>query len=89
MSVSKPKVDKPTPNYMIIEGDFSYNKKILLPYEDGMSFIQALKHAEILNKGYSIESSIREFQTDDLNIRLMGAQEYGEIKLKSIFVPEE
>ncbi len=73
---------KPRDNYLVIE--MSYDKKIVLPYKDGLAFMAALSYAEQLNTPYNERHSIKSLETDGIQSRIMSYQEYQRYKIAAL-----
>jgi len=71
-----------TTNYIIVE--VSYDKKLVMPYEDGIAFLNALSKAELLNKSYGKPSTITNVTSDILSCNLMSQSEYQRIKIAQL-----
>ena len=73
-NVDKSKLLEETKNYMLIE--FAY-KKIVVPYNIGMTLMEALQHAEYAEGGYSTEDiKIMPMPTDVIDFKLLSEQQY-------------
>ena len=84
------KVQATKENYMTFE--LSYDKKIILPYKDGIAFLVALSKAEQLKEPYGGEQHrITEFNRDTISARLLSHDEYIRIKIAALLgvKPEE
>jgi hypothetical protein len=69
-------------NFMVIE--ISYSTKIVLPYKDGMAFLQALANAEKLNEGYNEQHGIQAFDREAVKMRIMSHVEYENYKMAQL-----
>lgn len=63
--------------------DFSYSKKLILPYEEGLKLIAAIAKAEVYDCPYGGDSSVRELKKDDVTVTFLSPQEYSEARLSS------
>lgn len=88
-AVKKVQAKKPKENYMVIKLD--YNTHIVLPHSAGMSFMNALAHAEILKEPYNEPHRIVEFDRSAITTHLMSADEYERFKIAALLnvTPDE
>ncbi len=83
---------KPKSNYLLVE--FAYDKKYILPYEDGIKLMVALEKAEQLFKEYGKPARIHGIK-EYIECRTFSSMEYGRIKLAALLqvdpesIPEE
>ena len=76
-------VKKPRqPNFLLIE--ISYNTKLVLPYEDGMKVIAALKNAELLEDSYGQRAQIHPIGKDAFRTVPMAYEIYEDIKVATL-----
>lgn len=73
--------------YMILDQQFCYEGKLLVPYELGLQLLNLIQQAEVFKDSYSSDKGIREIKSTDLAIKFMSEQEYAEHKLKSVISP--
>lgn len=73
---------KPKENYMAIE--MAYDRKVILPYKDGVAFMTALNSAEEFKESYNEQSRIIEFSRDSIKVSLMSHAEYIRIKIAAL-----
>lgn len=81
---------KPKENFMTFE--ISYDKKILLPYKDGVAFLTALTNAEQVHEPYGGEQHrIAEFDRNTIKVSIMSHAEYIRFKIAALLgvKPEE
>lgn len=81
-ALKKTTADKTKENFMLI--NFSYDKKVVLPYKDGVAFMQALSHAELLTEGYNEPTNIAGLDRDAVTSRVMSHAEYIRIKVATL-----
>ena len=81
-ALKKTKTEKPAENYMLI--NLSYDKKVILPYKDGVAFMASLANAELLTEGYSEPVSIAGLDRDAVTFRVMSHAEYIRIKVATL-----
>ena len=77
-------------NYMAFE--LAYDKKLVLPYKDGIIFLSALNTAEQLHEPYgSGQHRIAEFDRKSINVTILSHDEYIRIKIAALLgiSPEE
>ena len=70
---------KPKPNYLVIE--LSYNRKLILPHEAGIAFINALKEAEMLMDDYGKDPVIGPLDKDSIRVSSLAHSHYEDIKV--------
>lgn len=73
---------KPKQNFMVIE--ISYDKKLILPYQEGIAFMAALENAEQLLDSYSKPKSIVGIDRDQIRTSILSGTEYEQIKIASL-----
>lgn len=78
----KVQADKPKENFMLVE--LSYDKKIILPYKDGVLFMSALATAEVLSEKYNERVKIGEFERNSIRSELMSYSEYARYKIAAL-----
>lgn len=69
-------------NFMLIE--ISYDKKMVLPYKDGLTLMAALINAEELKKTYGDPGRINPWDMDALTTRIMSYTEYEQYKIAAL-----
>jgi hypothetical protein len=69
-------------NFLLIE--FYYDKKLILPYKEGMAFVGALSNAEQLHEPYSKPKSITPLERDLLKTTILSHTEYEQIKIAQL-----
>lgn len=67
---------------MLIE--VSYNTKLVLPYEDGLQVVAALKNAEILEESYGTRPQILPVGKDAFRTTTLGYEHYEDIKVAAL-----
>ena len=83
---------KPKSNYLLV--DFAYDKKYILPYEDGIKLMSALEKAEQLTKEYGKPARILGIK-EHIECRPFSSMEYERVKLAALLqvdpesIPEE
>ena len=83
---------KPKSNYMLV--GVAYDKKYILPYEDGIKLVAALEKAEQLSKEYGNPARIHGIK-EYIECRTFSSIEYERIKLAALLqvdpesIPEE
>ena len=83
---------KPKSNYLLV--DFAYDKKYILPYEDGIKLMAMLEKAEQLYKEYGKHARIQGIR-GHIECRTFSPQEYERIKIAALLqvdpesIPEE
>lgn len=69
-------------NYLIFE--ISYDKKLILPFKDGMAFINALQVAEELNDEYNKPPRITSLEKGKIRISTLSRKDYENIKISAL-----
>ena len=83
---------KPKSNYLLV--DFAYDKKYILPYEDGIKLMAMLEKAEQLYKEYGKPARIQGIR-GHIECHTFSPQEYERIKMAALLqvdpesIPEE
>ena len=83
---------KPENNYLLV--DFAYDKKYILPYEDGIRLMAMLEKAEQLYKEFGKPARIQGIK-EHIECRTFSPQEYERIKMATLLqvdpesIPEE
>ena len=72
---------KPKSNFLLV--DFAYDKKYILPYEDGIKLMAMLEKAEQLHKEYGKSARIHGIK-DPIECRPFSYQEYERIKIANL-----
>lgn len=90
-ALKKVSAEKPKDNYMVIQMDFSYKDKLLLPYKTGVALLETLAQAEKLVEPYDKPKHIAELDRDTVSIKMMSHQEYARFKIGALLglTPEE
>jgi hypothetical protein len=74
--------DKPKENLMLIE--VAYDKKLLLPYKDGVAFMAAFSNAELLIEEYGTNTRIGEIDKHSVRCAVFSSKEYQRIKIAAL-----
>lgn len=70
-------------NLMLIE--FQWAFKVVLPYADGLAFMDSLKNAELIDSTHDDEKiRIMAFPRDKVTITVMSQEEYDQIKMAEL-----
>ena len=83
---------KPKSNYLLV--DIAYDKKYILPYEDGIKLMAALEKAEQYSKEYGKPARIHGIK-EYIECRPFSSMEYERVKLATLLqvdpesIPEE
>ena len=72
---------KPKSNYLLVE--LAYDKKYILPYEDGIKLMVSLEKAEQLFKEYGKPARIHGIK-ESIECRTFSSMEYERIKLATL-----
>lgn len=72
---------KPVDNYLVIK--FGYDANLVLPYKDGLAFIESLKNAEQFDRAYT-PTRIDQFNRTCMEITVMSREEYEQYKLSML-----
>ena len=70
---------KPKDNKLLIE--LAWNKKLVLPYDDGMAIMKALKNAELMMDEYGKDPQIVPVAKDDFRTSTLAHDYYEDIKV--------
>lgn len=81
-ALKKIQAKKPKQNFMLIE--ISYDRKLVLPYQEGIAFMAALENAEQLIDSYSKPKSIIGIDRDQIKTSIMSYAEYELIKIAAL-----
>lgn len=76
--LAKFKESKSKDNYLLIS--FGYQTNIILPYKEGMVFVETLNKAEVLKDRYNEIPNLAPFTESDLSITVMSADVYRQYK---------
>lgn len=66
--------DKPV-NYLTFDFTLGYDEKILLPFNDGIQFLQALANAKVLKNAYNEDAIIKNIKPSDLKSGIISFEE--------------
>lgn len=69
-------------NYLLFE--ISYDKKLILPFSDGMAFINSLQTAEELYDEYSKPPRIQPLEKGKIRISTLSRTDYENIKISAL-----
>lgn len=88
-ALKKVTATKPKENFMAIQT--AYDRKLILPYKDGVAFMAALNNAEELKDGYGDPQRISEFDRKSITACVMSHEEYIRYKIAALLgvKPEE
>jgi len=78
-ALAQVKSDKPKGNMMLIKMD--YHSTLVLPYQDGLTFMGALANAEMLEEPWDKVASILPLDRSKIEVRLLSRQEYEDFKV--------
>ena len=73
---------KKEPNHFLIE--LSYNKKLVLPHDAGVAFINALKDAELMTDDYGKDPWIGPLDKDSIRVSSLAHAHYEDIKVAAL-----
>ena len=73
---------KPKDNKLLIE--LAWNKKLVLPYDDGLTILKALKNAELMVDEYGKDPQIVPVAKDDFRSSTLAHQYYEDIKVAAL-----
>lgn len=60
-------------SYLLIS--LEYNKKLILPFKQGLKFLESLEEGYVLEDPYSSPSQVKRIDSDSLNFRVMSGAE--------------
>ena len=69
-------------NFFLIE--LSYNKKLILPHDAGVAFINALKDAEMMTDDYGKQPWIGPMEKDTIRVSSLPHAHYEDIKVAAL-----
>ena len=70
-------------NYMLVY--LAYDRKLILPYKDGLAFIASMANAEALSEGYGKTEGIGEVpKAEVIQTSLFSASEYSRYKIAAL-----
>ena len=81
-ALKKIQVKKVKENFLLIT--FSYDLKLVLPYKDGVAFLNALANAEQLHDPYQKQHNIAELDRSKIAISPMSHEEYERYKIAAL-----
>lgn len=81
-AVKKVKASKISQPYLLIKLD--YNRKLILPYKEGITFIGTLEKAEQLVEEYSKPSRIIPLDSNALEVTILSQEMYERIKIAAL-----
>jgi hypothetical protein len=82
-AVKKVQSSKVKDNFILV--NVSYDKKLILPYAQGLAFLAALENAEQFNESYADKKkSITGINRKDLEFMVMSRNEYEQIKIAQL-----
>jgi hypothetical protein len=67
---------------MLIE--VAYDKKLLLPYKDGVAFMAAFSNAELLIEEYGTNARMGEIDKHSVRCAVFSSKEYQRIKIAAL-----
>jgi hypothetical protein len=73
---------KPKPNMMLVS--LSWSIQMLLPYDDGLTLMGALKNAELLEDSHGTNPKIKPFDKESVRGNLFSSQKYEDIKVAAM-----
>ena len=77
------KVNAPKkPNFFLVE--LSYGKKLILPHDAGVAFVNALKDAEMMTDEYGKDPWIGPMEKDTIRVAPLPHAHYEDIKVASL-----
>lgn len=72
---------KPSPYIQI---NISYDKFLIMPFKEGMQFLEALKATEMYTKSYANPPKIKAVTAEDFVVNLLSAEEYEQIHMAQL-----
>jgi len=69
-------------NFILVE--IAYDKKLILPYKEGLAFIGSLANAEQLHDPYSKPKQITGLARDSIKTDILSYEEYERIKIAAL-----
>ena len=76
------KAAKPEPPYVLVR--LSYDKKLVLPYKQGMDFMASLDSAEVLVEEWGKNASILSMKKEEIVLTMLSREEYVNIKVSNL-----
>jgi hypothetical protein len=81
-AVKEAQKHKPAEHMMLI--NISYDKKLVLPFKDGLAFMATLQNAQIIEYNYSKPDRISQLDKDTIAISPMSQQDYQDLVIASL-----
>ena len=81
-AVKKVQAKKLKENFLLIE--MAYDKKLIMPYKEGVAFISSLANAEQLNDPYSKPKTITGLDREAIKSSVLSYEEYERIKIAAL-----
>lgn len=81
-AVKKVQASKAKENYLLFTVSWDIN--LILPYKEGMLFMEALGKAEKLEEPYDKPPGIRPLDRDRIGMKVLSAKEYEQIKIAQL-----
>lgn len=88
-ALSKVQATTPKQNYMVVKLGYSNNP--VLPYKDGVKFLDAMANAEQIYEPYSEQHRIAEVERGSISTNVMAHDEYIRFKVAALLgvTPDE
>lgn len=64
------------PGEQMIYVEIGYSIKLILPYKDGINLASCFENAQILEQNYNKPERVRQFDSDEIRVSPMSAQQY-------------
>lgn len=81
-ALKKVRSEKPRENRMVIK--LSWDKQLVLPYNDGIAFLNTLQRAEILEEPYQKTPIIKGPERNSFETTVMSPGQYEDIKVAAL-----
>lgn len=81
-ALSKAQATTPKQNYMVVK--LGYSNNLVLPYKDGVKFLDAMANAEQIYESYSEQHRIAEVERGSITTNIMSHDEYVRFKVAAL-----
>lgn len=81
-AIKKVQATKTGENFIVVQ--FNYDKKLILPYSDGLVFMQSLQKGELLNSNYPRETTIEPFDLNTYTVNPLSRTDYEMYKVAQL-----
>jgi hypothetical protein len=82
LALAEKAINKMPESYLALT--FSYNRLVVLPFDEGLSLLKVLKKATCISTSYDKAPVIAGFSEDILTFRAMSADEFGKYHMAQL-----